>query len=170
MRASVGLLAAGLATAGTTSCVDASHDLQVQALGSEVPGVAPGPLHRPGQPCLVCHGAEGPSSHLLVVAGTVYGTQRGSPPSLGARVIVEDVDGTSFSATTNSAGNFYISDHDWSPTFPLLVEVAHGADTRPMVTYIARDGSCSSCHGALPTPSSPGPVYVSDGSSTDGGA
>ena len=44
------------------ACVDETHELQVQALGGEAPGVPKGPLHRPGQPCLVCHGEAGPAS------------------------------------------------------------------------------------------------------------
>ena len=52
-------LAFSAAASALAACVDESHELQVQALGAEVPGVPMGPLHRPGQPCLVCHGDQG---------------------------------------------------------------------------------------------------------------
>ncbi len=41
---------------------DPVHDEEVAALGPEPGGGAPGPEHRPGQPCLVCHGGSGPAS------------------------------------------------------------------------------------------------------------
>ena len=76
-------VAAVLLAAAVVACVDESHELQVQALGGEAPGVSPGPLHRPGQPCLVCHGEPGPASHKFVMAGTVYAVQR--PERSGCR-------------------------------------------------------------------------------------
>jgi hypothetical protein len=157
------------AGAAPLACVDETHELQVQALGGEAPGVPRGPLHRPGQPCLVCHGAGGPASHEFVMAGTVYATQGASAPSQGARVSIEDVNGAYFDATTNEAGNFYISVGDWAPTLPAQVVVSQGQDSQQMVTHIGRDGSCASCHTPRIGPTSPGPVYVAVEASSEGG-
>ena len=44
-----------LAALATTCTLDPVQSEAVADLGGEAPGVAPGPLHRPGQPCLVCH-------------------------------------------------------------------------------------------------------------------
>ena len=54
------------------------HDNEVAALGPEDPSVPPGPDHRPGQPCLVCHGGSGPASAQFAVGGTVYAAQIGT--------------------------------------------------------------------------------------------
>jgi hypothetical protein len=170
-RPTVGWLAIAAIGAATVpiACVDETHELQVQALGGEAPGVPRGPLHRAGQPCLVCHGAGGPASHEFVMAGTVYATQGASPPSQGARVSIEDVNGAYFDATTNEAGNFYISVGEWSPTLPAQVVVSHGQDSQQMVTHIGRDGSCASCHTHRMGPTSPGPVYVAAEAPSEGG-
>ena len=60
------------ASGGVLSCYDPVHDQEVAALGGEAPGVSPGPTHRPGQPCNVCHGGVGPANLRFSVAGTVY--------------------------------------------------------------------------------------------------
>jgi len=151
------VLAAGLLLA---ACVDESHELQVQALGDEAPGVKRGPLHRPGQPCLVCHGASGPSSHEFVMAGTVYAVQGQSAPARGAQVLIEDQRGSSYVATTNEVGNFYITTDQWAPTLPAQVQVSQGDNSQQMLTHIGRDGSCSDCHTQTPGPTSPGRVYL----------
>ncbi len=151
------------------ACVDETHELQVQALGPETPGVSPGPLHRPGQPCLVCHGEPGPSSHEFVIAGTVYAVQGESAPGQGAEVTMEDTTGSAVELTTNEVGNFYITPDQWAPTFPVgLVTVSKGQSVQEMNTHIGRDGSCADCHTQTPGPTSFGPVYL-DRAPTDGG-
>jgi hypothetical protein len=142
------------------ACVDTTHDDQVQALGGEAAGVAPGPDHRPGQPCLVCHGGEGPASASFSVAGTVYAVFMGSAPAVGARVRIEDINGSVYVSLTNAAGNFYVVPRDWQPTYPIQMQVSLGAATHQMLTHVGRDGSCASCHQSLVSPDSPGPVYV----------
>jgi hypothetical protein len=156
-RVAAAMLAAGLVLA---ACVDESHELQVQALGSEAPGVSPGPLHRPGQPCLTCHGEAGPSSHTFVIAGTVFAVQDQSAPAEGVNVAMEDSTGSFFTATTNQAGNFFIATGEWSPTFPALVSIAKGQTSEQMSTHIGRAGSCADCHTLTPGPTSAGPVYL----------
>jgi hypothetical protein len=158
------VLAAGLTLA---ACVDETHAEQVAALGGETGGVSPGPLHRPGQPCLVCHGEAGPSSHTFVIAGTVYAKQGQSAPAAGVQVELEDFSGTFVSLNTNEAGNFYIPTGEWSPVMPVLVpQISMGQSVETMQTHIARDGSCADCHTLNPGPTSPGPVFLNRASSS----
>jgi len=142
------------------ACADATHDEQVQALGGEAAGVAPGPDHRPGQPCLVCHGGEGPASATFSVAGTVYAVFKESAPAVGAQVQIEDINGSVVVPLTNSAGNFYIAAQQWQPTYPIQMEVSLGPASNQMLTHVGREGSCATCHQSLIGPASPGPVYV----------
>jgi hypothetical protein len=164
-------IAALALTAGVVlaACVDETHELQVQALGPESPGVPPGPLHRPGQPCLVCHGEPGPASLKFVMAGTVYAVQGQSAPATSAQVTIEDVNGSFYSATTNEVGNFYITSDQWAPTLPAQVQVAQGDESQQMITHIGRDGSCADCHTQTPGPTSPGAVYLALGTLQEGG-
>ncbi len=155
------LFPAALAMAASmAACADATHDEQVQALGGEAPGVAAGPEHRPGQPCLVCHGGEGPASSSFSVAGTVYALFKESAPAVGAQVQIEDITGAVFRAPTNAAGNFYVSTSQWQPTYPTQMQVSLMAATNQMLTHVGRDGSCATCHQATSAQASPGPVYV----------
>jgi hypothetical protein len=143
------------------TCVDATHDQQVQALGGEVNGVPPGPDHRPGQPCLVCHGGQGPASGQLSVAGTAYAVYQQSTPAVGASVQIEDITGAVFTLRTNEVGNFYIPVQDWQPTYPLgQIQVSLGPASEQMTTHVGRDGSCCSCHQSQAGPTSPGSIYV----------
>jgi hypothetical protein len=157
------------ALAASTACTDESHDLEVAALGGEAPGVPKGPTHRPGQPCLVCHGGLGPASNQFVMAGTVYEVQGETGGAKGASVQIEDVNGDFYTATTNEVGNFYITTQQWAPTLPAQVMVFQGQNSQQMVTHIGRDGSCAGCHVQPPSPVSPGPVYVTAGALPDGG-
>jgi hypothetical protein len=149
-----------LVVAALPACVDTTHDRQVQALGGEANGVAPGPDHRPGQPCLVCHGGEGPASSQFSVAGTVYAVFKASAPAVGAQVQIEDISGNAIVAPTNSAGNFYIGVGDWQPIYPIQMQVSLGPASQQMLTHVGREGSCATCHQSLSGPASPGPVYV----------
>jgi hypothetical protein len=141
-------------------CVDETHDEQIQALGGETPGVPRGPLHRPGEPCLVCHGGQGPASARFTVAGTVYAIQGQTVPAVGAQVVIEDIRGSSYPATTNAAGNFYVTPGEWAPTYPTQMSVTQGKTTEQMLTHVGREGSCAGCHTDPPGLRSPGPVYV----------
>jgi hypothetical protein len=141
-------------------CEDATHDEQVQALGGETPGVPRGPLHRPGQPCLICHGGLGPASHPFSVAGTVYAVRSQSAPAVGAQVQIEDINGSLATATTNAAGNFYVPLVTWQPTYPTQMQVSLGGLSQQMATHAGRNGSCAGCHTSPQGPTSPGAVYV----------
>jgi hypothetical protein len=177
-RSSLSLARVGAAVAalmlGAASCYDPVHDQEVAALGGEAPGVSPGPLHRPGQPCNVCHGGIGPASTRFSVAGTVFLYASGSAPAVGAQVQLEDVTGSAWHSTTNSAGNFYVLQSDWAPTYPMTVPAlvsSSGSTTQSMSTLDNREGSCAACHTMAPGTDSAGQVYLNTGSApeVDGG-
>ena len=164
------LAVAALSSAGTVACVDEEHDQQVAALG---PDTGPrGPTHRPGQPCLVCHGGDGPAKQVFSFGGTVVQDQGGSvesDPAVGAIVLIEDIDGRTEGVTTNSAGNFFVTPSEFKPHYPAQMTVSSqdGSISQPMLSHVARDGSCADCHKPQPGPSSAGPVYLN--ASADGG-
>lgn len=140
------LLLTALGATASTSCFDPVHSDEVDALGPEVNGVSPGPNHRPGQPCRVCHGGQGPASPEFSIAGTVY-AKRGKPqPQRGVEVVVTDANGVTKTAVSNDVGNFYIPIDAWSPTFPVTVELNASGTVKPMITPIGRNGGCGFCH------------------------
>ena len=152
------------------ACSDPTHDAEVAALGPEDPNVPPGELHRPGQPCLLCHSD-------FTVAGTVYYEDL-TTPFQGAQVTLIDAVNSQFQATTNAAGNFIIRQSDWVPVFPIgtytndagtavfgvtVVDPNNTNNPAQMITQIGRDGSCGSCHvGPSPSSSSPGHIYLTE--------
>jgi hypothetical protein len=153
------------------ACSDPVHDQEVSALGPEAAGVSPGPTHRPGQPCLVCHGGQGPASAQFSIGGTVFlYPDRTSQPAVNAQVEIEDALGNFWHSTTNTAGNFYVFQSQWSPNYPLQVPVVadqNGMQQEVMGSLDNRDGSCASCHQQSEGPTSAGPVYLYP--SADGG-
>jgi hypothetical protein len=138
---------------------DPVHNEAIADLGPEAPGVGPGPLHRAGQPCLVCHDGStaGPA---MSAGGTVYRVLGDATPLGGASVALRDARGTTFTATTNAAGNFYVAPSSWQPVYPVRVAVAFGGKTATMTTIVGRDGSCASCHVDPKSRISAGPVYL----------
>jgi hypothetical protein len=151
------------------SCADPVQNAEREALGPEDPSVPRGELHRPGQPCLVCHDD-------FSLAGTVYYEDRTTPFD-GAQVSFVDAAGNTFQTSTNSAGNFIVRKSDFVPVFPIgaytdsngnavIGVTVTGSDPNnaaQMITHIGRDGACASCHSqAGASSSSPGPVYVSE--------
>lgn len=139
---------------------DPVHDNAVDALGGEVDGVEPGEHHRPGQPCLLCHGGALGDPEEFSVAGTVFLQPTGTEPANRATVELTGADGSVFELVTNSAGNFYAEPGEFTPEFPLEVEVHHQDQTATMHSTIGRDGSCAGCHTDPAGPDSPGHVYV----------
>ncbi len=158
---------------GALSCYDPVHDQEVAALGPEAPGVPPGPLHRPGQPCNVCHGGIGPANLRFSVAGTVFLYQFDSPPpAVNAQVQLQDVTGRSWHSTTNSAGNFFVPQSDWAPVYPMSVPAvidSTGKVDQAMSTLDNREGSCAACHTSSAGTDSAGPVYLNKGAAPSGG-
>src|SRR5580698_3342306 len=100
------------AVLGAGSC-DPVHDDAVAALGGETPGVPRGPLHRTGQPCLLCHDGASGDPPALSMAGTVFAGGNSLAPSPGVTVTLQSADGTTATATTNAAGNFYLTPGDF---------------------------------------------------------
>ncbi len=148
------------------SC-DPVHDNAVSALGGETPGVPPGPLHRPGQPCLLCHdGASGDPS-AFSMAGTVFLEGNALTPAPAVTVTLVAADGTTTTATTNAAGNFYLAPGDYAPKYPVHVTslTAPGYAGAPVLmhSHIGGNGSCAGCHVDPAAPDSPGHVYLQVG-------
>ena len=152
---------------------DPVHTAAVNALGPEVAGIPKGEYHRAGQPCLTCHGGEGPAKAVFSVAGTVfYGPANNSPPiGVGnVTVVLEDDTQSNFQVTTDCVGNFYVQPNDWPghPEFPVLVTIAGTPETSylqdSMQSHIGRDGSCADCHQYPTTQNyfqTPGLVHLS---------
>jgi hypothetical protein len=155
------LISAALALTG---CNDPVHSQMEDALGGEVPGVPRGPLHRPGQPCLVCHGGEGPGNPTFSLAGTVVQNQGSIFPLANALVKFIDSAGKKYETATNCAGNFFVMPEDYTPVYPAWVKIAFGtAGAGPveqiMGSPIYREGSCAGCHAPSAGPDAAGPVY-----------
>lgn len=177
-RLGAAVFAALLGLAGL-ACGNRAVDAKIEALGPEDPGVSPSEYHRPGQPCLLCHGEYGGASPPMSIAGTIFATPAGdgeSPiPAEGALVSVTDSFGRVFQATTNCTGNFFF-EKSQNPAFPLHAEIEckpggglgcsstdfnDGCDRQVMTTRISRDGSCAGCHVGNRSQGSPGWVFCS---------
>ena len=118
-----------------------------------------GPLMRPGEDCLRCHGGSAGGTGGLPVeeeedeatpwsfAGTVYPTVNASAGSgiEGVSVQVTDSSGFTVEVRTNLAGNFYSAER---VAFPLRVCVSRGGSVQCMLGP-APHGACNFCH-ALP--------------------
>jgi len=162
-RASVSLacFVAGCSLA-TPACGDALRDQAIASLGPEDPRVPPGPLHRPGQPCLLCHqeGGVAPDSSTFSVAGTVFVDATAQRPAPGVSVIILDRAGGAFTAATNCAGNFFVRPESFIPSYPMWVTLRAGSVQRDMDSASYREGSCAACHAGARGPASAGPVYL----------
>ncbi len=141
-------------------CFDPVHSDDVDALGPEAAGVPQGPLHRPGQPCTVCHGGDGPGSPTFDLAGTVFELKEQSIGAFGASVLLIDSLGSTQAAGTNEAGNFWIPESELTLGFPIWASVEFAGATIEMRTPIYRARSCGECHGDPPSPSAVGHVYA----------
>ncbi len=158
-----------LALTSALACGNTPEDDARDALGDTDHryGGEAGPLHRPGQPCLLCHGFQ--------LAGTVYRFADDRAGVGGASVHVTDALDRSFTATTNSSGNFLVTHGDdfeieydgelqvpYELEYPLTVEIEHEAIRRPMRSLIWREGSCATCHGPEVSESSAGRIVLED--------
>jgi hypothetical protein len=166
------LLAPALALLALGACGNPVDDVRIDALGPEVDGVPPSEFHRPGQPCLLCHGEYQGAEPRMSVAGTVFATpqrDKKKPPSVeGVTVTITDSFGDSKTKKTNCIGNFFIKADEWQPGFPLAAKIEYpnpdGEGTKPvyMSTRIGRDGSCAGCHVGERSQTSPGVVFCVD--------
>jgi len=155
------------------SCADPVRDKIIDDLGEENPAVPPGEYHRPGQPCLACHTNYRGDEPIMSLGGTVYVRKADGEffAAGGVTVRVIDSEGQIRETVTNCIGNFYVSKEEWDPAFPLQALLSGPSATDPntiiglrnMESRIARDGSCAGCHTNPPSPSSPGVVFIDDG-------
>jgi hypothetical protein len=161
----IGARAAGLVTAlafaaAAGSCDPVYADARA-ALGDEAPGVPTGPLHRPGQPCRLCHDGSLGNPPEFSVAGTVFqDASIPSQPLAGATVRLTGADGATYLATTNAAGNFFATPADFTPVYPMHTSVTTGNTTTMMQSHVGREGSCAGCHFDPPAADTPGHVYA----------
>ncbi|HEX3595113.1 MAG TPA: hypothetical protein VHU80_08430 [Polyangiaceae bacterium] len=149
-----------LLLAGPSACMDPAHDDAVDALPGETPGVPPGPLHRPGEPCATCHGGQGPADTEFSIAGTVYLVAYQNTVASGVPVLMVDSTGVAGQIATNQAGNFWVNASDWRPTYPLQITVVFGSLHKQMQTHVGRAGSCADCHSDPAGSESPGHVWL----------
>jgi hypothetical protein len=163
--AAVACVAGGVG-ATTVSCGDPVPDAAVAALGPENSAVPPGPLHRPGQPCLVCHVAGG-RAPAFSLGGTVFVDVTGKAPVGNVDVIILDAANRTYTSQTNCAGNFYVLPSEFAPTYPYWATLRAGTVQRDMDSPSYRDGSCAACHAGAPGPASAGVVYLIDDPTTE---
>lgn len=162
-RAQMAAWAGAFLAALTSACADPLWQQQVSALGPEQPPILAGPLHRPGQPCLLCHGAAG-LAPSFVAAGTVYRDPHGDVPASGVEVVLIDARRQRYRAHSNCVGNFWVSPSEFQPVMPLWVSLRYRAGQQTwlvdMESPMHRDGDCGACHRAPKGPSSAGPVFL----------
>jgi hypothetical protein len=164
-----------LAAALLAGCGNPVLDARIEALGGEADGVEPGEFHRPGQPCVLCHGKYGGAEPQMSVGGTIFAAPTvgdGKPlPVEGVKVLLFDAEKKSppNEIKTNCIGNFYVTVDDWNPSFPLHAEIEYGKPGAPdlrrrqvMSTWIQRDGSCAGCHVGSRNQGSPGWVFCAE--------
>ena len=141
----------------------------------------PGPYHRPGQPCLVCHSdAHNPGGQVFLLAGTVYDHIDSTDGLAGVEVHMEDAEERQFVALTNEVGTFYVRRNSgldaprqipeyelqipFTPRFPISVFIEQGTERLEMRSMIQREGSCAGCHErGGEAAESPGQVYLRQG-------
>jgi hypothetical protein len=142
-------------------CADPLQSAAVAALGPEDPRVPPGPLHRPGQPCLVCHG-EGGSATRMSVAGTVFRDPTTRLPVADAKVELLDAVHKSIVVRSNCAGNFWLYPATFTPALPMWAAVEQGTHRVEMESPLHLDGDCGSCHSDPAAQTSAGHLFVTD--------
>jgi hypothetical protein len=150
---------------GVAGCeTDPVLDDQTAALAPNAAGVRNGPLHRPGEPCLLCHDGALGDPPAFSVAGTVFADQTGTTGQDGVTVTMTDSTGDQYMSITNAAGNFYLTPDEWTPTFPLVnVNIAlTGQLPVTMDSEVGRSGSCATCHFGARGPASAGVVYLQE--------
>ncbi len=141
-----------------SACIGITNDDRARdALGPEY--TEPGPRHRAGQPCLLCHSDIYGQSPYFAVAGTVYQLD-GVSGAGGVQVQLVDATGDEFIAITNDVGNFFVREREWSPTFPLSADLNDGVNRIGMRSPISREGSCAACHSAPMSATSAGPIVI----------
>ena len=122
-------------------------------------GNSESPLMHPGGDCIGCHSSgEGPR---FLVAGTVSASLDEPADCFGvegAVVTITDANGTSIDATSNAAGNFYISARQ-NLAMPIHASVQLGGHVNAMGAAQST-GACASCHTATGTGGAPGRILA----------
>ncbi|MFK8002918.1 MAG: hypothetical protein AB8H86_25340 [Polyangiales bacterium] len=141
-------------------CIGQPGSADEDALG-DIDHEPTGDEHRPGQPCLVCHGAEyTPGHEVFEVAGTIYETIDAQTGTADVEVIIEDADGREIRLRSNRVGNFYLEE-DAPIRYPLQVAIERDGERVEMRSPIVREGSCAHCHTKEgPNESSVGRVFL----------
>jgi hypothetical protein len=137
-----------------------------------------GPLMRPGENCLECHGgaalpdepptvADRDDARRWTIAGTVFpSVNAGEGEGVrGAKVHVRDANGRTFTLSTNRAGNFYTSE---PVRFPLSVSVEHGGIHHAMDDEV-QYGGCNACHRLPPRQEAEGRISIGGDAEGDEG-
>jgi hypothetical protein len=141
------LLTAFVFTAFGGACGDNLLDDQEDAQGDEVAGVPVGQFHRTGQRCVTCHREDGAASaHPFALGGTIFAQPGRDVGVSGVDVLLTDSDGSKFTAHTNCVGNFFIKTTDWTPRYPIIVDIQKNGVRRSMQSPIGREGDCAACH------------------------
>ena len=151
-------------------CADPVADERVEALGGEDPAVAPGPLHRPGEPCGACHREDGGARRAFSLSGTVFRDPRARVPATSTTVRFIDATGAQHTAHPNAAGNFYLTPDEFAPVWPVWMKLESCGSTAEMTSASSREGSCAACHADPAGPKSVGHVYVSAAGGEGGGS
>ena len=129
------------------ACGDKLLDEQEADQGNEVARVPVGELHRAGQRCVTCHRKDGAASdHPFTLGGTVFAQPGRDVGVNGVEVLLTDSDGSKFIAHTNCVGNFFIKTTDWTPHYPIIVDIQKNGVRRSMTSPIGREGDCAACH------------------------
>lgn len=155
-------MAAAIAAA---SCTDPVLDRIVEEQGNETEGISKDEFHRAGQRCTACHQEGGEASDSpFTLAGTVFAQPNRQVGVGDAEIRLTDADGTKHTAKTNCVGNFFVKASEWTPKFPVLVEVAKNGVRRSMRSPIGREADCAGCHRLALPPADPfsqiGHIYL----------
>ncbi|HEX3597036.1 MAG TPA: hypothetical protein VHU80_18130 [Polyangiaceae bacterium] len=153
-------MSAVIALVLASGCGDPVHDRAVDALGGEKAGVAKGPLHRAGQPCLTCHAGQGPASYEMAFGGTVYAQQDIDAPGAGAVVRLLDSKNHTYDVNANCVGNFWVPRGAYDAVYPVTAVVTVQGFSRVMTTQMKREGSCADCHLDPASSASPGHLWA----------
>lgn len=149
----LGCVTIGALALAPAACSDPVRQREVDDLGDE-DAEGPSVNHRRGQPCLLCHDAQGGARPEMVVAGTVFKDQ--SAGAEGAEnVEIEFVDANNGSPfvnpVTSPSGNFFVETKTWPKlTFPFKVRIKAAGNVLPMLSTVNREGSCNFCHRPNP--------------------
>jgi len=155
MKSSLLTLLSAIAALGAaigSGCSDPTRDRQIEALGPDTE--TPGPDHRPGQPCILCHSEGGPAeSKAFAIAGTVYKTSKVGEDGIEG-VVVQFIAANDSKPvalpSTGPTGNFFVPVEDWPDiVFPIRVALYNNEDDPPVQTMkslINKEASCNFCH------------------------